>query len=489
MLSKTTSAVLLFTLIIAFVMSLHPSLLNKIMQQKLCLRSYNETVCQKSTKEGTFLALPHLSVAVNYWKRVIGLSSLVPSIFTNIVIASLMEATVKKENIGLYVSTLLAIQSLVYMIIAMVKTSQVEHILAGSLLTIFFGDIQGALLIAWVFIAAASDSNLTRTLIFVGIEAMIYTGTGAGKFVAEYVSKFVPMSYLFAGSFTLAVIAFMVIYMLLPTFEDVIIWKYSVAEKEYYLNGKKNIIYYLSHPIVAINNEYLAGIVLATFLTELARYMNLAILPQFIMDPPLQIPLETANIFVWGTITCQGFGAFVLTIILIKIMYASDTTLILMSLSGTALYMALLAFVSSQILLYASTCCLAGFIPIAMACLRSTATKEDGVINGHAILMLGLLGTLSMSCNAVLTYNANKLMYANQSIYRPFSYIIAGILQTVAFIVVASISWTFKKPIIEVPYHEIKEKEKSKVIVQPEEDEQTEEVKDAVEEKKPLLNK
>lgn len=470
-------------------MSLHPSLLNKIMQQKLCLRSYNETVCQKSTKEGALLALPHLSAVVHYWKRVIGLSSLVPSIVTNIFIASLMEATVKKENVGLYVSALLGTQSLVYMIIAMVKTSQVEHMFAGSLLTIFFGDIQGALLIAWVFIAAASDNNLTRTLIFVGIEAMIYTGTGAGKFVAEYVPKFVPMSYLFAGSFTLAVIAFMVIYMLLPTFEDVIIWKYSAAEKEYYLNGKKSIFYYLSHPIVAIDNEYLAGIVLATFLTELARYVYATILPQFIMDPPLQIPLETANIFVWGTITSQGFGSFVLTIIFIKIMYASDTTLILMSLSGTALYMALLAFLSSQVMLYASTSCLAGFIPIAMACLRSTATKEDGVINGHAILMLGLLGSLSMSCNAVLTYNANTLMYANKSIYRPFSYIMAGTIQTVAFIVVASISWTFKKPIIEMPYHEITEEEKSRVVVEPEEEEESEEIKDTVEEQKPLLDK
>lgn len=385
------------------------------------------------------------------WSRLFNTSSVALSIIGILVISVVAASTWKKEYVGLYVAAVLATQSMVYLILSIVKAVKIKHLFAGVILNSCVGSEQGAVLFAWIFMGAETDNNLSRSFAFVCLAGMVNLGIAAGQFSAIYLSQYVPsLAYIFAGTFTLSLVVYMLIFFILPTFEDIIIWKHDSTAKQYYLDSSRGLVYSLLFPGIAIKREYVAGIILTAFLTQLGNSFFFSVILQYLLDPPLSLPYGNSIHYLWIMTAGKGVLCVLTTLVLVKILFASDTTMVLMSLSCSAFWMALIAYTGSETMLYVLTFCLAGFLPIGITLLQCIASKEFGALTGHFPLILGLTGSLGLLSQALLTYNSHVFIDANRKIFHPFTLILAGILQLMAFIVLASISWTYSKPLVEM---------------------------------------
>lgn len=452
MLRKTVACLLIIVFIFSFIMSLHSDLTEMMMVEKLCVSDFNWTFCHQKADLQALFSLEEVSEHAEKWSRIFTVSTIVPSVITIIILSSVAEALVKKEHLGLYVAGILATQSLVYLTVSVFKSAKVEHFLAGALLKTLFGDLQGAVLLAWIFGTAVTDNNLGRSLLFVSIEGTTHVGKAAGHFTARYLPGFFPsISYLFAGTFILALLAYLLVMFVLPAFEDIIVWKHGLSAKNYYLGGKQGILSSLMPPIFGTKNEYLAGIILSGFLSQLGNSFFGSVISQYLCDPPVSLSFDASRLYLWSMTAFQGFSCILTGFALIRILFSSDTTMVLLSLSCAAFWMVLISYTSSLVMLYTLTFALAGFVPLAAALLRCIATKEDGILYGRCILLLGLFGSMDLACRAILTYNSHIFIDANRKIYHAFTLILAGVIQLLAFIVVASISCTFSKNLVEMP--------------------------------------
>ena len=453
MLTRTVSVIFVTTFLIIFIINLHSDLLLKITRQKLCHKSHNTTHCKGAGLHYSPMdSVSKVTTDVDRWSKIFKISSLVPSSFTVFVLAAVLGAVRNKEKVGLYVSVILALQSLVYLTISICRSSQVEHLFAGVLLNILIGDLPGAILFCWALAAFVTKATMARSLVFVAIEGMVYLGGSSAHFVTQFVpDHIIPFSYFFAATFTLSVLVFLLLNFVLPTSDEIISFNFSKKDSEMYSQKKISIVDFLCSPLLGISNEYLAGILLGGFLTEFGKNLFDSVVQHYLISAPLQQSYYKSKIYVWGTTAFQGFAGIAVGKFLTKVMYATDATLILISLSCSAFWMVLIGYIGIDIMLLIITICFAGFLPLAMACLRSTATKENNLLDDYFVFMLGIMSSFAIISKAILVYNSHIFINANRRIYRPFTLILAGIVHLVAFIVVASISWTFNKPIIEMP--------------------------------------
>ena len=454
MFARTVLCLVTIVFVVSFIMTIHSDLMMKMMMEKLCLIDFNNTFCllKADSSGASLLPLRKISEDTTHWSRIFGVSTLAPSIVTILALSFALDGTAKKEHAALYVLVVLATQSLVLLTISALKSAKVEHFFASSLLNILFGDRQGALLVFWVFAAAATD-KFARSLLFVSIEGMMHLGAGAGHFCTRYLPECLPnLSYLFAATFALAVMTFMMVYFMLPTFEEIVIWKQGLNAKKYYLDSKKGAIHSLTHPLVAIRSEYLSGIILAAFLTQLGGSLFSSVISQYLQDPPLSLSYDMTRHYLWSLSAFEGIACIIAALALVRILYASDTTMVLLSLSCSAFWMVLIPYTGSPTMLCILTVCLVGFVPLGMALLRCIVSKEESILNGNGILVLGLIGALGLACQAMLVYNSHVFIDANRTIYHPFTLILAGVVLLMAFIVLAAISCTFMKPLVEMPF-------------------------------------
>ena len=453
MFSRTIVCLLAIVFLISFIFTLNNSLTRNMMIKKLCLKNVNHTRCQEMTSSHTVAMFSSEKILkdADEWSRIFNTSSLALSIIGILVISVATALTWKKEYVGLYVATVLATQSLVYLILSVLKAVKIKHLFTGVVLNSCVGSEQGAILFAWVFVVAETDNNLSRSFAFVCVAGMVNIGIAAGQFSAMYLPQYVPsLSYIFAGAFTLSLVIYMLIFFILPTFEDIIISKHGSTVKQYYLDSSKGLFYSLVFPGIAIKREYVAGIILTAFLTQLGNSFFFSVILQYLLDPPLSLPYENSIHYLWIMTAGKGVLCVLTTLVLVKILFASDTTMVLMSLSCSAFWMALIAYTGSETMLYILTVCLAGFLPIGIVLLQCIASKEFGALTGHFPLILGLTGSLGLLSQALLTYNSHIFIDANRKIFHTFTLLLAGVLQLMAFIVMASISWTYNKPLVEM---------------------------------------
>ena len=464
MFSKTVVCLLIIAFLVSFIMATHSGLLRKMLVKKLCLMEFNQTYCHQKARfsDAVIFASNKITRGTDHWLRIFNVSSLALSIVTILALSCVATTIAKKEYLGLYVAIVLSTQSLVYLILSAFKSAEIGHFFAGAMLTMLVGGDQGAVLFVWIFMAALTEKDLTRSIVFVCVEGMVYIGMAAGHFSTRYLPQHFPsISYLFAGTFLFSLVAYMLVSFVLPTFEDVIAWRHGLHARQYYLDKTAGLFYSLQHPLTTFKQEYMAGIILTAFLTQLGNALFSSVIVQYLLDPPLHLSYESTSHYLYSLTAIKGFSCIITVLLLTRIMFASDNTMVLISLSCSAFWMALIAYMNSETMLYVLTVCLGGFLPLTLSLLRCIASKEVGVLTGHFLLVISLVGSLGMLSQALLTYNSHVFIIADRKIFQPFTLILAGALQLLAFIVLASISCTFNKPLVEMP-EQLQEFEMSK---------------------------
>ena len=430
---------------------MHSSLLQRMVVERLCMSEFNKTLCHHKNVSDTMLASHKISKGTDQWLRSFNISSSAVSIGTILVLSVVAALLRRKEFVGIYIAIVLTTQSLVYLVLAALESTKIKHLFAGVLLNPFIGNKEGALVFVWIFLAAATDSNLTRSFAFICVAGMVHMGKAVGYFAARYLPQLVPsLSYLFAGTFTLSLVTYMMASYILPTFQEIIVWKNGFIKKQDYLDSTRlfSSLLYVSNNI---KREYLAGIILTAFLTQLSNSFFSSVILQYFLEPPLHFSYESSVHYLWSVTAIKGISCILTAFILIKILYASDTTMVLLSLSCSAFWMVLIAYTSTETMLYILTVCLAGFVPIGISLLHCIASKECDSLIGYFALLVGLIGSFSLLCQTLVAYNLHVFIDADRKIFHSFTLIFAGALQLMAFIVLTSISCAFRKPLIEVP--------------------------------------
>ncbi len=447
---RTVIAIFSYVMIISFIIAAHTGLTSELVKKEICSSKYDWESCfaHDQIEESNIASTNHGEI--KHWQVVLQYTGFFPAIASFLIIAGVVDWTDRKENVGLFVSAVLACQSLVYLVITLAHHAEAKHILSGVLLNVLYGAQPGALIIAWVFTVAVTSPDSSRTVLFVFIEGINYLGSAFGSLAAEVFPSYMPLATIYALTFALAVVSCLIVYLALPPHKELMKRRTLEQQEADGKIWKDNNFGFCNHPFNTIRSHYIGGLVVAVGLTELARHGYNVVITEFVQKPPTSLSLYAAHYFIFSTMAVQGWVSIFFGIFLVKYMYASDSMLAMIALSGAAFWMALIGFAGSQTMLYVLSCCVGGFLPTAMATLRSAATKENDVVSGNIIMLLAIIGLVSMLSKGLVTYNSGLLLKANMQVKRQFSFILFAVLQLMAFILICSMSIAFKKPIIDL---------------------------------------
>ena len=444
-----------FLLLYMFVLGANLSLVPQLTISKLCQHKFNSTVCNALGNKVNLEAENEVYAEATKWNTIIIAAVFIPAIVAILPIGAMADLVCRKK-ILLIPTVATFVQSLVYLICAKFGTSHVAFLAVGSSVTSIFGDVQGAIMLAYAYMASVTLADQSRTFRMALLEGSIFIGQGLGSFVSGLLVQYSGFVAAFALTMSTAFLNFVFVAFLLPAVKP------STANgSEAEVNGKDDKrsasfceyladetkaaclkLYQFLRKYVIRPNFMVLSLLAAAFFANSAVLGENVIMILFIKHSPLSLSAEQVGLYNLILHCTRGVGMSCLVFIISKCFDVSDYVLVILGLLSLISHHMSLCFASTVQMLYSFTVFSIAF-PFAMSTIRAILTKE--VSKEWQGIVLASVGILSLIGVTIMNFAANALFKATAYFFPGFTFLLLSGSSFLALIIVCFISFAVCK--------------------------------------------
>ena len=422
---------------------IHLSVLPQLVIHKLCLKEYNITVCGASDFEANMANIHRESVIFSKaadWNTIIFLAVTIPSIF-QVVGYGLISDILNKKFLLLLPPAAMTAQSVIYLLGSNFMDTSVRFLVFGAAVTCLYGDLQGATVLAYSYLAAITNTDENRTLRMIILDGCFFIGKATGSYLGGRLLQRFGFITVFSTSLGINVLNFLYIALILPNIK---------SDNENNTNntgccGKlcgdlgfafrqvpKRVKSFISHLCCSEARKILIPIMFAAFFTNAAILGENVIIVLFLKHTPLNLlPTEIGQYLSLLNIA-RGVGAIAVALITLKVFKPPDLVLALVGLISIILTHVFMGISKTHMMLYAlspvSIC-----TSLAMSSFRSITTKEVSP-NDHGIA-LSSLSVISYIGLVVMTLSADDLYKMTAAMHPGAAILLLAASTSVAFLI------------------------------------------------------
>lgn len=440
-----------FLFLYMFILGANSSLLPQLVISKLCHKEFNATVCSSLGKRKFLTAENLVYDHATRWNTVLYAAVCIPSAITILPVGAISDLVCRKK-ILLIPTSIVFIQSLVFLLCSKFKQSSIAFLAVGTSITSVYGDVQGAVMLAYAYMASVTPSKDSRTVRMTVLEGGLFVGQGLGSFTSGLLAQRFGFVAAFALVTSVSILNILFVAFFLPAVQPTNITQ-SESEKEkidleHNGLGKNvvdrgklvcfNLCLFIQKYIIECN-----GIVVS--LLAVAFFANSAILGEniiatlFIKHSPLNLSPEQVGLYYLILHCIRGIGIMCLAIAVSRCFNPSDYLLITIgSLSLIASHVSL-SFASTVPMLYCFTLFSIAF-PFTMSATRAMLTKH--VKREEQGTVLSFVGVISLVGATIMTFASNYLFRATAVIFPGFSILLLAGSSFLSLIIISCL-WIF----------------------------------------------
>ncbi len=319
---------------------------------KVCRSNYHGDICSEllSTKYKQEEKLVYEEAAK--WNTICFVSMSVPSLLF-IWLAGALADIVGKKTLLLLPAIILTIQTMILMLTARFATSSMIFVVLAAALTSVYGDIQGQYMLAYSYMADATDVKEDRTVRMSVLGGLVYISIGVSSFVSGILLQNYGFVLALVPSLVASVTNFVFVAFILPDLADIPPTtghpKYDEDFKERLSKFLKHFTASCSHSIMFFKkylfsrkNKHIGLLLLATFFTSAAIIGENVFLVLFLKHRPLAMTAGEIGRFMLTLQCMSGFGVIILVFISMKFAKPSDAGVIITgAISAISTYVAI----------------------------------------------------------------------------------------------------------------------------------------------------
>ena len=444
-----------FLFLYMFVLGANLSLLPQLTLSKICHRKFNATVCSSLGKKFYLKEENYVYGEAAEWNIIIFAAVYIPAIFSIFPTGAMSDLICKKKI--LFIPAFIAfLQNAVYLTFAKFKNSHVGLLVVGASITSVYGDIQGAIMLAFAYMTSVSSREHSRTHRMAILGGVLYIGEGLGHISAGLLLQHFGFVAAFALILSTAFLNVLFVVLVLPavppvsTSEDEshnIEMSFGLTFCEQFLMNSKlaclKLCQFMKKHVINPNPVVLT-LLTAAFFANAAILGEMTIVTLYIKHDPLSLSAEQVGLYYLILNCTRGIATTFLATALSKWLNLSDYTLIIIGLLSTMANFILLSFASSISMLYGFSLFSIAF-PFVMSTIRALLTKL--VSTEEQGTALSCIGVISLIGVTIMTFATNNLFKATASVFPGFSILLLACSSGVALVLVCCLSFISSKNI------------------------------------------
>ena len=442
-LPKCASEPFLFLYMLALGANL--SLIPQLTVSKLCYEKYNDTVCSNlGSKKFRFEENVVFKGAAT-WNTVIFLSVYIPAMF-GILPTGALSDLVCKRKILLLPPLATVFQCILFICCARYQSIHVGFLAFGASMTSSFGDIQGAVMMAYTYMASVTNCDNHRTLRMAILEGSLFLGQGLGSYIAGILLKTFGFVAAFSFSLSASLANFLFIVLLLPEIPKSEAEEVKDSENSLSISGicttclrtmkqaSVNVIVFARRYFPSPKGRGIILLLAAAFFINSAVLGESVIITLFVKHSPLRLSPQQIGLYYLILHTTRGIGICILAVIAAKLFKPSDCVVITIGLCSLIATHTSLAFATTKQMLYGFTMFSIAF-PYAMSGIRAYLTKMvSNEEHGTALSFVALISLIGVN---IMTFAANALFKATAHIFPGCSILLLSLASFVALVIIA----------------------------------------------------
>ena len=438
-----------------FVFGANISLLPQMILSKICHNEFNGTVCGALGKQAFMEEEKYIYRKAAKWDMTIFASAYIPAVFTILPVGAMSDLICRKKMLVIPV-TLVFIQNLVYLLCAKFKDSHIGFLVFGASITSLYGEIQGAVMLAYAYVASLSLTHHDRTFRMAILEGSIFVGLGLGSYITGLLVEYMNFVAAYVVILSTSFVNILFVVLILPAAPPVHTDTAKVEDCNESDLARVNICIQCTKSCKSaflalyrfIEGHILKPDPVILLLLTAASFANSAIMGEntiltlFLKYHPLNFTAEQVGLY-YLTLHCiRGFGISCLAVALSKWLHFSDYTLIIIGLISMVTTHVSLSFASSSPMLY-------GFIlfslafPFSLSAIRAMLTKV--VSQDEQGTVLSCVGVLSLIGATIMTFAANSLFRATAVIFPGFSILLLSFSSLIALAIILYLAFVYSK--------------------------------------------
>ena len=195
--------------------SIHYTVLPQLIVSKICSYKYNKTVCSNLKLARYKSEETHVYKDAATWNTLIFVCTIVPSLIFILPFGTLSDLISKKKLLSVP-PVLMIVQAGVYLFSAAVPSSHLAFLMFGAICSGIFGDLQGAMALAYSYMSDMVKMGPVRTLRMAILGGLIYYGSGFAAYFAGLLQATGGFSSTFILSLVLSLVNLAYVVLLLP---------------------------------------------------------------------------------------------------------------------------------------------------------------------------------------------------------------------------------------------------------------------------------
>ena len=428
-----------------FAFGANVSLLPQMILSKICHNDFNATVCDALGKKAFMEEEKYTYRKAATWDMILFASAYIPAVFTILPVGATSDMMCRKK-ILVFPVTLVFIQTLVYLLCAIFRDSHIGFLAFGASITSLHGEIQGAVVLAYAYMASLSLTHHDRTFRMAILEGSIFLGQGLGSYITGLLAEYFNFVAAYLLTLLTSLVNILFVVLILPASPPV---RTNTLEAEDcnesdLKSGKSAFLVlcrFIESHIIKPDTVVLLLLIAACFANSAVLGEN-TILTLFLKYHPLNFTAEQVGLYYLMLHCIRGFGISCLAVALSKWLHLSDYTLIIIGLLSLAATHVSLSFASTTPMLY-------GFIlfslayPFALSAIRAKLTKV--VSQDEQGTVLSCVGVLSLIGVTIMTFAANSLFRAAAVIFPGFSILLLSFASLIALAIVLYLAFIYSK--------------------------------------------
>ena len=418
-----------FIFLFIFSYSVHTTVLPQLTVSKICHEHYNSTVCS-SLKLGKFSKQEQVVFAkAAMWNMVLFGLIFVPGLIGILPFGALSDL-LSKRKLLLLPATTYGLQSIVYILCAL-YSKHVSTLIFGAILTGFYGDIQGGIVLSNAYMADVTEKNEDRTFRLVVIEGLTQFGLACGSFTSGIMLQKFGFQYAFALSLTASTLNIIYVIFFLPRSHEVEGYDQLVHDTQQHSTSLEQATFLFKetlYKVVIFIKKYFGSMsglrvsltVVAAFFLCAAVQGEVAILVLYFKHTPLSLSADDIGLYMFAFYLVRAVGIFLPYICSRFTKLPDSVVMICGALSFISTYAAL-AFCSTKQQLFRILPLAAGF-SWTMSGLRAFLTKITH--ESESGLALSFLGIVCILGTVMTIFLLNPIFKATASFFPGLSILV-----------------------------------------------------------------
>ncbi len=417
------------------------SLTPQLIVAKLCHSYYNATVCSELS---TGLH-PDEEKAVydeaSNWNSLIFLAQCIPALATVLIVGAFADL-VSKKKLLLIPPLLNSLAAVILILSAKFTSSSLIFTVFSWVLPGLFGGIHGSAMLAFFYVADATEATPMRTVRMNILEGMMCLSLGVGSFVSGILLQYYGFVIAYSLSLSASITNFMFVAFFLPDGMNQEISTGKEKDPRGILSSLCENLKRSCINIVVFLKKYLLGhrhvvlIFLVTLFTRWAFTGQKAITVLFLKHMPLSLSSREVGEFLLVFESTRGVGVIIMAMISLKIPNVSDVCKVLIGqLSMISTYIGISLSKSLQTLFGTTPLIIAA--PFATSGVRAMLSKM--VQPDESGTALSCLEFVSLIAFVLATISSNQVFRLTAEVFPGTVFLMLAFLCSVGFVFTVAI--------------------------------------------------